>query len=233
MINIAIDGPAGAGKSTIAKLLAKRLSILYVDTGAMYRAIGYYVSENYGEEITPGVDDISSNPVLNAFIEENIDQIHIELKYHEGEQHIFLNGEDVSLLIRTPFIGQMASIVSANAKVRMYGVELQREIASKSDVIMDGRDIGSFVIPDAPLKVYLTASSKVRGQRRYEQLVEKGESPNLNQLIEEIEARDYRDMNREFAPLKKADDALVVDTSDMTIDQVVDTIEGLAKDVFK
>ncbi len=233
MINIAIDGPAGAGKSTIAKLVAKKLSIIYVDTGAMYRAVGYYIKSQYGEEILPGIDDIVSNPKLNTFIEEHLDEIHIDIDYVDGEQHIFLNGEDVSNDIRTPIIGQMASIVSANAKVRMYGVKLQREIAEKSHVIMDGRDIGTFVIPEAPLKIYLTASSKVRGKRRYDQLVEKGQSPDLESLIEEIEARDYRDMNRDFAPLKKADDAHVVDTSDMTIEQVVEVIETMAKDVFK
>lgn len=232
MINIAIDGPAGAGKSTIAKALAKELSIIYVDTGAMYRAIGYYVKVNNDFGFDPKQDDAQEDSRLKQYLEEHIDEISIDIEYVDGTQHIFLNGNDVSDVIRTPEIGTMASIVSANTKVRLYGVKLQKELAKKSDVVMDGRDIGTFVLPDSPLKIYLTASSEVRAKRRFDQLVEKGEEPDMTALIEEIESRDYRDMNRNFAPLKKADDAIEVDTSDMTIDEVIETLSAMSKTVY-
>lgn len=233
-INIAIDGPAGAGKSTIAKLLAKKMSVIYVDTGAMYRAVGYYAASNSGLELD-FTKEFSDETVagLFEFIEGHIKEIHIDIKYKNGEQHVFLNGDDVSMLIRTPEMGRMASVVSANKKVRLFGVNLQKEMAKKESVIMDGRDIGTFVLPKAPLKIYLNASAKVRAKRRYDQLVSKGEMPDMALLTKEIEERDARDMARDFAPLKKADDAIEVDTSNMTIDEVVTQLYEMANDVFK
>lgn len=233
-INIAIDGPAGAGKSTIARLLAKKLSIIYVDTGAMYRAIGYYVVKHndFGLDLKQTFDQVIKSQIYK-FIEQHIEELSIEIEYRQGEQYVILNGQDVSSYIRTQEMGQMASVVSANKRVRLYGVWLQQRIAAKSSVVMDGRDIGTFVLPDAPLKIFLTASAKIRALRRYHQLLEKGESPDLDSLTNEIVERDFRDMNRDFAPLKKAEDAIVIDTSDMTIDQVVESLYEMANHVYE
>ena len=217
-MNIAIDGPAGAGKSTIAKLAAKGLGFLYVDTGAMYRAIGLYLLENE-------VDYNEESQLLEA-----LDKINIEIKYVDGVQRVILNDRDVSEAIRREEVGQAASTTSALKPVRAKLLDLQRDIAAKNDVIMDGRDIGTNILPNAELKIYLTASVEVRAQRRYKELVEKGETPDFEEVKKGIEQRDYQDMNRDIAPLRQAEDAVLVDTSEMTIDEVVARINELAEE---
>ena len=217
-MTIAIDGPAGAGKSTIAKLAAKGLGFLYVDTGAMYRAIGLYLLENE-------VDYNEESQLLEA-----LDKINIEIKYVDGVQRVILNDRDVSEAIRREEVGQAASTTSALKPVRAKLLDLQRDIAAKNDVIMDGRDIGTNILPNAELKIYLTASVEVRAQRRYKELVEKGETPDFEEVKKGIEQRDYQDMNRDIAPLRQAEDAVLVDTSDMTIDEVVARITELAEE---
>ncbi|MBO4863065.1 MAG: (d)CMP kinase [Eubacterium sp.] len=216
-MNIAIDGPAGAGKSTIARLAAKELNFVYVDTGAMYRAIALYLLDNK--------TDIDDEEALKAALE----QIHINIVYESGVQHVFLDLQDVSTEIRSEKVGNMASKSSALKPVREKLLDLQRDIAAKNDVIMDGRDIGTNILPNAEVKVYLTASVDVRAKRRYDELVLRGESPDLESIKEGIEQRDYQDMNRDIAPLKQADDAVLIDSSDMTIAEVVDKIVSLAK----
>lgn len=216
-MNIAIDGPAGAGKSSIAKLAAKKLNYVYVDTGAMFRTMAYYF-------LTNGIE-----PKEESQVNENCDAIHIEIQYEAGEQHIFLNGKDVSKEIRQEEVGKNASVVAKYPKVREKLLELQRNLAATTDVIMDGRDIGTVVLPDAECKIFLTASSHVRAERRYKELVEKGEICDLEQIEKDIIARDEQDMNREIAPLKQAEDAVLVDSSDMTIDEVVNRIIELAE----
>ncbi len=218
-MNIAIDGPAGAGKSTIAKLVAKELGFLYVDTGAMYRAIALYLLENK-------VDYNEESSLLAA-----LDKINIEIRYIDGQQRVILNDRDVSDLIRREEVGNAASTTSALKPVRAKLLDLQREIAAKNDVIMDGRDIGTNILPNAELKIYLTASVEVRAERRYKELVEKGETPDLEEVKKGIEQRDYQDMNRDIAPLRQAEDAVLVDTSYMTIDEVVAKITELARGV--
>lgn len=216
-MNIAIDGPAGAGKSTIAKLVAKELEFLYVDTGAMYRSIALYLLENE-------VDYNDEEQLLAA-----LDQINIEIKYVDGAQRMILNGRDVSDMIRREEVGNAASATSALKPVRAKLLNLQRDIAAANDVIMDGRDIGTNILPNAELKIYLTASVEVRAERRYKELVEKGEMPDLEEVKKGIEQRDYQDMNRDIAPLRQAEDAVLVDSSYMTIDEVVAKITELAK----
>jgi cytidylate kinase len=211
-ISIAIDGPAGAGKSTIAKKIAKKLGIIYVDTGAMYRAFGLYCIKN----------NINPNDINN--LKNIINDVKITIKYIEGEQQVLLNNENVNNQIRTEEVGDMASAISVCKEVRLKLVEMQRELALVESVIMDGRDIGTYVLPNASLKVYLTASVDIRAKRRWNEYKEKGIEKDFNILKEEIEQRDYRDMNREFAPLKKADDATVLDTTNLNIDGVVDEI---------
>lgn len=215
-MNIAIDGPAGAGKSSIAKLVAKQLNYVYVDTGAMFRTMAYYF-------LNHGID-----PKNEEQVTANCDAIHIEIQYEAGEQHIFLNGEDVSEKIRQEEVGNNASVVAKYTKVREKLLELQRNLAASTDVIMDGRDIGTVVLPDAPCKIYLTASPRVRAKRRYKELVEKGESCDLDQIEQDIIKRDKQDMNRAVAPLKQAEDAILVDSSELTIDEVVNRILELA-----
>ncbi len=214
-MNVAIDGPAGAGKSTIAKLVADKKGYIYVDTGAMYRSIALYIIKN---EIDSDDDDN---------VRAACDNIDIKIKYVDKVQHIYLNDEDVSTAIRREEVGNIASKVAAKKVVREKLLNLQRDIAKENDVIMDGRDIGTFVLPNAELKIYLTASVYTRAKRRYDQLVEKGENPNLGKIEEDIEKRDYQDMHREIAPLKQAEDAILVDSSDMTIEEVVDKIISL------
>lgn len=229
ILNIAIDGPAGAGKSTIAKSLAEKLSYIYVDTGAMYRAIGYYVyHSNKDIDFSKPLDD-STLKQLYTYVEEHLDDITIKIEYVNKVQQIILNNENITELIRTAIMGTMASIISANKQVRLYLVHMQQQMAKEIPVVMDGRDIGTHVLPEAELKIYLTASSDVRAKRRFDQLVDKGESPDYGRLKSEIEERDHRDMNREFAPLKQASDAHLVDSSNMTIEEVVDFIYNLAK----
>ena len=214
-INIAIDGPAGAGKSTIAKALAKQLNIVYVDTGAMYRAIGLYFSRKQVAK-----DDVET-------VERECENIDVSIGYEDGEQIVYLNGENVNGLIRTPEAGMMASAFSMHKKVREKMVELQQNLAKKTSVVMDGRDIGTVVLPEAEVKIYLTASSSVRAKRRYDELIQKGVDCNLEQLKKEIEERDYQDMTREVSPLKKAEDAIELDTSDLSIEEVIEKMQQI------
>lgn len=215
-MNIAIDGPAGAGKSSIAKLVAKEMSFIYVDTGAMFRAMAYYF-------LTNGIDTTDEQAVNDSC--GNID---IRIEYQDGEQHLFLNGKDVSGEIRREEVGKNASVIAPYGKVRKKLLDLQRQMAATADVIMDGRDIGTVVLPDAEVKIFLTASSRVRAERRFKELQKKGEDCNLEKIEEDIIARDKQDMSREIAPLKQAEDAVLVDTSYMTITEVVDRIREIA-----
>lgn len=217
MINIAIDGPAGAGKSTIAKRLAKELGYIYVDTGAMYRAMAYYFLKNH-------ISAEDENRIAAAC--EHVD---ITIRYQDGEQQVILNGENVNGVIRNEEVGNMASSTSVYPVVRKKLVELQQQLAVKENVIMDGRDIGTVVLPNADVKIYLTASSKVRAKRRYEELTAKGEACDLDQIEQDIIDRDYRDMNRETSPLKQADDAVLLDSSDLDIDGVVEKMKEIIK----
>ena len=215
--NVAIDGPAGAGKSTIAKRLAKELGFIYVDTGAMYRGIALYM-------IRQGIDSHDEEAVTKA-----VPDADVTIKYEDGAQKIILNGEDVSDMIRTEEVSAAASTTSAYKAVRAKLLDLQRNLAAQNDVIMDGRDIGTTILPDADVKVYLTASVECRAKRRYDELIAKGESHELKKIEEDIRQRDHQDMTREISPLKKADDAIEVDSSEMSIDEVVSTIKGFVK----
>ena len=215
---IAIDGPAGAGKSTAARRAAENLNFIYVDTGAMYRTIGLYMLEHQ----VP-VDREES-------LRKALDEIRIELGYREGIQRMFLNGEDVSDRIRTEEVSAQASVVAAIPAVRGKLLDLQRDMAASQDVIMDGRDIGTNILPDAELKIYLTASVEERARRRYQEMVQKGAECSIEEIRKDIADRDYRDMHRETAPLWQAEDAVYLDTSDMTLDEVVAEITRLAKE---
>lgn len=216
-MNIAIDGPAGAGKSTIAKKVAKKMGYIYVDTGAMYRAMALFM-------IKQGID-----PSDATSIEEACKIADISIEYRDGEQVVLLNGENVNAYLRTEEVGNMASVTSVNAKVREKLVELQQKLAKTKDVVMDGRDIGTVVLPNAEVKVYLTASSLVRAQRRALELEAKGESADLSKIEVDIIERDNRDMTRAISPLKQAEDATLIDSSYMTIDEVVEAILNLVK----
>lgn len=215
--NIAIDGPAGAGKSTIAKRVAEKLHLVYVDTGAMYRAIGYCMKKR----------DIECGDLEK--IRAALSEIRLDLSYENGEQQIFLNGENVSGWIRTPEISEAASDFAAIPEVREKLLELQRELAERRAVVMDGRDIGTKVLPDASVKIFLTADTEVRALRRYKELQEKGISVVLSELEEEIRRRDENDMKREASPLRQAEDAALLDTSAMGIEEVVTAIIEIAK----
>lgn len=210
--NVAIDGPAGAGKSTIAKLVAKEKGYIYVDTGAMYRGLAIHF-------LNRGIDPEDRDAVAEACRDAVV-----TIGYEDGVQQIYLNGENVTSMLRTEETGNMASKTSAIPEVREKLLELQRSLAREKDVIMDGRDIGTNILPDADVKIYLTASVETRARRRYDELREKGEDCSLEEISRDIKERDERDMTREIAPLKKADDAVLVDSSDMTIQQVVDEI---------
>ncbi len=212
VINIAVDGPAGSGKSTVCKLVAEKMGILYLDTGAMYRAIALQCIRQNADYAEKGS------------VEHIVDRLKIKIEYKDGRQITLLNGEDVSDKIRTPQVSLIASYVSAYGFVRNKMVLLQREIAKSTSCILDGRDIGTNVLPDCRFKFYLTASAEVRAQRRYEEDVAKGSSQSFEEVLKDINDRDFQDKNRAVAPLKQADDAIVVDTSDMTVDQVVATI---------
>lgn len=218
MINIALDGPAGSGKSTVAKILANKLNILYLDTGATYRACALKC-------LLSGVD-VNDETAVEKII-KNID---VKVEYKNGTQITLLDGNDVSTDIRKPEVSMLASAVSAHKAVREKMVDLQREVAKSMDCVLDGRDIGSNVLPNAEFKYYITADSKIRAERRYKELVERGTPVDFQKLHEEIVKRDYNDSHREFAPLKQCADAKLIDTSYMTIDEVVDTI---LKDVRK
>ncbi len=215
--NVAIDGPAGAGKSTIAKAVAAKMGYVYVDTGAMYRAMALYFLQSG----IPADDE--------AGIASQVDNITVTIKYVDGAQHVILNDEDVTGLIRTEEVGNMASATSVYAPVRRKLVALQQELAASCAVIMDGRDIGTVVLPSADVKIFLTASVECRANRRYKELLEKGQNADLKQIATDIEDRDYRDSHREISPLKQADDAILLDSSDMTIDEVVDKIISYCK----
>ena len=211
-MNIAIDGPAGAGKSTIAKRLAKKLGFIYVDTGAMYRAMAYYFLQH-------DIDAKDESAIAAA-----CPDVDVTITYENGEQQVLLNGENVNGVIRNEEVGNMASSTSVYPVVREKLVELQRQLAKSADVIMDGRDIGTCVLPDAQVKIYLTASSATRAKRRFDELTEKGVSCDLAEIEKDIIDRDYRDKHRETSPLCQAEDAVLVDSSEMNIDEVVDAI---------
>lgn len=215
--NIAIDGPAGAGKSTIARAIAQKLRLIYVDTGAMYRAMALFM-------LREGVDPADADAVSDKCREADI-----TIAYEGSEQVVYLNGENVSSRLRTEEVGNMASAVSVQPAVRAKLVELQQALAAKADCVMDGRDIGTCVLPDAPVKIYLTADSRVRAKRRYDELAAKGLSCDLQKIQEDIEDRDYRDMHREHSPLRRAEDAVMVDSSDMTVDEVIEHILSLCR----
>lgn len=217
-MNIAIDGPAGAGKSTIAKRLAKELDYIYVDTGAMYRAMALYFLEQ-------GIDASDEKEISSA--SEKVD---ITIAYQGGEQQVILNGENVNGRIRREEVGNMASATSIYPVVRKKLVALQQKLAATADVIMDGRDIGTCVLPDAEAKIYLTASVATRAKRRYDELKAKGERCDIAEIEKDIEERDYRDTHRTTSPLKQAEDAVLVDTSEMNIDEVVETIRKICQE---
>lgn len=215
--NVAIDGPAGAGKSTIAKLVAKEKGYIYVDTGAMYRGLAIHFLDK-------GIQPQETEKVIEACKDAEV-----TIAYEDAVQHVYLNGKDISSRLRNEEVGNMASVTSAIPEVRKKLLELQQNLAKTQNVIMDGRDIGTCVLPHADVKVYLTASVETRAQRRYQELQEKGEDCNLEEIAHDIEERDRRDMTREIAPLKQAEDAVLVDSSDMTIAEVVKTIVDLCR----
>ena len=216
--NIAIDGPAGAGKSTIAKQLAKELSFIYVDTGAMYRSMALYFMRNgIAKEDEAAISDACKT-------------VEVSIAYENGEQQVLLNGENVSKEIRKEEVGKMASATSVYKEVRTKLVELQQKLAADKDVIMDGRDIGTCVLPNAQVKIYLTASVETRAERRYQELKEKGAACDLEVIKKDIADRDYQDMHREISPLKQAEDAILVDSSDMGIEEVVETIKNIYRE---
>ena len=214
--SIAIDGPAGAGKSTIAKRLAKELGYHYVDTGAIYRTVAYFL------------DLLGISPKDVDGVERYIDELTVELEYdEEGKQHMIMNGMDVTDEIRTPDISQKASLVSAHAVVRDMLLDMQRSVAKKHNVIMDGRDIGTVVLPKANAKIFLTASAEVRAKRRTDELLAKGQKANYEQILKEIKQRDHQDMTRPIAPLKQAKDAVLLDTSEMTVAEVIEAMKKI------
>lgn len=212
MLNIAIDGPAGAGKSTIAKAVAAKMGIIYVDTGAMYRAMALYM-------LRKGIDPDDAEK-----ISEQCKEADISIDFRDGQQVVLLFGENVNDMIRTPQVSDMASRTSVNPDVRAKLVQLQQKLGREKDVVMDGRDIGTVVLPDAQAKIFLTASVDVRADRRYKELLEKGQEADYDEIAAQIRERDERDMNREISPLKQAEDAVLVDTSDMTIEEVTQRI---------
>ena len=217
-ISIAIDGPAGAGKSTIARRLARELGYIYVDTGAIYRTVAYFF---YTWGVSP--KDVDA-------IQRYIDELNIDIWYDEdGLQHMYMNGIDVTDDIRSQEISQKASLVSAHAVVREMLLDMQRDVAKEYDVVMDGRDIGTVVLPKATVKIFLTASAEVRARRRTDELIAKGQKADYNRILQEIQQRDYQDTHREIAPLKMSRDSIKVDTSDMDIDQVVSAIREIVQ----
>lgn len=220
-INIAIDGPAGAGKSSTAKLIAKKLGYIYVDTGALYRTVGLY-------SIRKGIDTKDAERVIAT-----LPDVKVEIRFVDGAQHVFLNGEDVSDAIRTPEASMGASNVSAIPKVREFLFDLQRNIAAENNCIMDGRDIGTVVLPNADVKIFLTASVEERANRRYKEMLEKGEAADYNDILEDIKKRDYQDSHREIAPLKQADDAIFVDNGGYNLESGAEYLLGIINEQLK
>lgn len=218
MINVAIDGPAGAGKSSISRKAAQKLGYIYVDTGALYRTVGLKFSI------------CGADTSLDCDIEKILADTLVDIKFVNGEQRVFLDGRDVSDDIRTPKASMMASAVSAKPQVRAFLLEMQRKLARENNVIMDGRDIGTVVLPDATVKIYLTASAEVRANRRLKELLEKGEKVTFKEVYDDMVKRDYNDMHREIAPLKKAEDAVVADTSDCSFDESVELVLQIVKE---
>ncbi len=218
MISVAIDGPAGAGKSTIAKAVSKALGFLYIDTGALYRTIALFI-------LRAGVLPADREKVASL-----LPQIHIQLAYEDGVQQVFLEQENVSEAIRTPAVSKAASQVSAHPEVRAFLLEQQRSLACENNVLMDGRDIGTVVLPNATVKIFLTASAETRAKRRFKELVEKGEAVTFEQILSDIQARDYADSHREIAPLKQADDAVLADTSNLTLEESITLIRDIIRE---
>ena len=214
-INIAIDGPAGAGKSTIAKMVSAEMGYIYVDTGALYRTVALYITENN---------------IPDGEIEKSLEKADVSLKFIDGAQRVFLGDRDVSDLIRTPEISMAASRTSAIPAVRAYLFETQQKIARENNVIMDGRDIGTVVLPNADVKIFLTASAEERAERRYRELSEKPGCPSYEEILEDIKKRDYQDMHRETAPLKQADDAVLVDTTRLNLKQSAEKIAEIIRE---
>lgn len=217
MISIAIDGPAGAGKSSISKGISKRLGYIYVDTGALYRATAYTLNKN------------GTKPKNDNALESALKNVEVDIKFIDNEQHVYVNGEDVSDKIRTPEVSMLASSYSALPAVRAFLLGLQRGLAKKHNVIMDGRDIGTVVLPDASLKIYLTAKAENRAERRYKELVEKGVKADYNEVLADIKQRDYNDMHRDVAPLKQADDAVLVDNTGNNLEQSIEQMLEVIK----
>ena len=220
-INVAIDGPGGAGKSTISKAVAKKLGIIYVDTGALYRTVGYFAREN-----GLSVEDVKISDLITPLL----DKISIEIKYADGTQHVILNGEDLGDKIRQPDISMYASAVSSVPNVRAFLLEAQKELARKNSVIMDGRDIGTVILPGADVKIFLTASNEARATRRYNELVAKGQNVKYEDVLSEMNQRDHADSTRAAAPLKAADDAIYFDNSDYDFEGSVEYIIKLIED---
>lgn len=221
MISIAIDGPAGAGKSTLSRKTAENLGFIYVDTGALYRTVGLKFSRK------------GADTNLNCDIEGILAETTVDIRFVDGEQRVFLDGEDVSDEIRTPTASMMASAVSAKPPVRAFLLEMQRKLARDNNVVMDGRDIGTVVLPNATVKIYLTASAEARAERRYKELIEKGTNVTYKEVYDDMVQRDYNDMNREIAPLKQADDAIVADTTECNLEESLDLLLKIVKDNTK
>lgn len=219
MINVAIDGPAGAGKSTIAKAAAKKLGFIYIDTGALYRTVGV-------NALRKGINMERNEEIADTLT----DELHIELKFENSQQHMYLNGEDVSEEIRTPEASMAASRVSAVPAVRAYLFDLQRNIANENNCLMDGRDIGTVVLPNADVKIFLTASAEVRATRRFKELQEKGIECNYDEVLSDMIKRDYDDSHRAIAPLKPAEDSITVDTSNFTLEQSIEAVIKTVED---
>lgn len=215
MINVAVDGPAGAGKSSISKAAAAEIGFIYVDTGALYRSIALFALEN----------NLESNELINT-----LDKINVKLEYIDGVQHVILNENDVSDIIRTPEVSMNASKVSAIPEVRAFLLDLQKKIAQENNIIMDGRDIGTVVLPNADLKVFLTASPEERAERRFKEMTDS--NITYQQVLEDIKQRDHNDMNRKTAPLKQADDAVLLDTTGMTFEESKEKLKSLIKEVM-
>lgn len=218
MISVAIDGPAGAGKSTLSRKTAEKLGFIYVDTGALYRAVGYKFSQ------------LGFNTELKCDIEEILKTTTVDIRFVKGEQRVFLDGEDVSDGIRTPNASMMASAVSAKPAVRAFLLEMQRKLARENNVVMDGRDIGTVVLPDATVKIYLTATAKARAERRYKELTQKGTAVTFEEVYDDMVKRDYNDMHRLIAPLKQAEDAVLADTTECDLDGSLELILKIIKE---